>query len=54
MSKYTGLACLTFALLLSTSTRDTHAAGPQGVLRTFAVMLDTGSRPPTSPMKILS
>mgnify|MGYP001553765308 CR=1 FL=1 len=41
MSKYTGLACFTFALLLSTSTRDTHAAGPQGVWRTFAVYLDS-------------
>ena len=42
MSKYTGLACLTFALLLSTSTRDTHAGEPPFVCRTFAVFLDFG------------
>ena len=42
MSKYTGLACLTLALLLSTSARDTHAAEPRGVWRTFAVWLDYG------------
>ncbi len=37
MSKYPGLACLTFALLLSISTGVTDAAEGQGVRRTFAV-----------------